>query len=178
MTDVPWSKLRNCVFLGKFSKWDLNFQNCSKALCLGVSKPTKRLAAQSTAYALRNRQGKQAFVKENEKKDENEKKSKSVKSLRYMDDFFLTKDFSLLESCYLYIITKYKASSCCKIEAVIQKGSVKNGFLKILQNSKKSPCARVSFLIKLQLKKRLWHRCFPVNIAKFLRTPIFIEHLR
>ena len=27
------------------------------------------------------------------------------------------------------------------------------------------------------LKKRLWHRCFPVNFAKFLRTPIFTEHL-
>ena len=22
------------------------------------------------------------------------------------------------------------------------------------------------------LKKRLWHRCFPVNFAKFLRTPL------
>ena len=27
------------------------------------------------------------------------------------------------------------------------------------------------------LKKRLWHRCFPVKFAKFLRTPFFIEHL-
>ena len=27
------------------------------------------------------------------------------------------------------------------------------------------------------LKKRLWHRCFPVNFAKFLRTPFFTEHL-
>ena len=27
------------------------------------------------------------------------------------------------------------------------------------------------------LKKRLWHRCFPVNFAKFLRTSFFIEHL-
>ena len=26
-------------------------------------------------------------------------------------------------------------------------------------------------------KKRLLHRCFPVNIAKFLRTALFIEHL-
>ena len=26
-------------------------------------------------------------------------------------------------------------------------------------------------------KKRLWHRCFPVNFAKFLRTLFFIEHL-
>ena len=23
-----------------------------------------------------------------------------------------------------------------------------------------------------------WHKCFPVNFAKFLKTPIFIEHLR
>ena len=36
--------------------------------------------------------------------------------------------------------------------------------------------AKVTFLIKLQarpanlLKKRLWHRCFPVKLAKFLRT--------
>ena len=31
----------------------------------------------------------------------------------------------------------------------------------------------VSFLVKLQtwdLKKRLWHRCFPVNFGKFLRA--------
>ena len=28
------------------------------------------------------------------------------------------------------------------------------------------------------LKKSHWHRCFPVNIAKFLRTPFFTEHLR
>ena len=26
-------------------------------------------------------------------------------------------------------------------------------------------------------KKNLWHRCFPVNFVKFLRTPFFIEHL-
>ena len=28
------------------------------------------------------------------------------------------------------------------------------------------------------LKKRLWHRCFPVNFVKFLGTPFFTEHLR
>ena len=28
------------------------------------------------------------------------------------------------------------------------------------------------------LKMRLWHRCFAVNFAKFLRTPFLIEHLR
>ena len=27
------------------------------------------------------------------------------------------------------------------------------------------------------LEKRLWHMCFPMNFAKFLRTPFLIEHL-
>ena len=27
-------------------------------------------------------------------------------------------------------------------------------------------------------KKRLWHSCFAVNFAKFLRTPFLTEHLR
>ena len=44
----------------------------SKSFCLDVSEPTKRLAAQSTAYALRNWQGKLAFVKQNEKYEKNE----------------------------------------------------------------------------------------------------------
>ena len=28
------------------------------------------------------------------------------------------------------------------------------------------------------LKKRLWHRCVPMNFVKFLGTPFFIEKLR
>ena len=28
------------------------------------------------------------------------------------------------------------------------------------------------------IKKRLWHKCFPVNFVKFLRTPFLTEHLR
>ena len=28
------------------------------------------------------------------------------------------------------------------------------------------------------LKKRLWHRCFPVNFVKFLGTTFFIEDMR
>ena len=78
------------MFLGKYSKWNLNFQNQSKALCLGVSKPTKRFAAQITGYAFLNRQGKQAFVKENETNICVKKKSKPVKSLKYMDEFFVS----------------------------------------------------------------------------------------
>ena len=52
--------------------------------------------------------------------------------------------------------------------------SVKEVLLEISLNSQENNCARVSFLIKLQastlLKKRLSHRCFPVNFSKFLRT--------
>ena len=71
-------------------------------------------------------------------------------------------------------------------QAVAQRCSVKKVFLEISQNSQESTCARLSFLVMLQawglgratlLKKRFWHRCFPVNFAKFLRTPFFTEHL-
>ena len=75
-----------------------------------------------------------------------EKKSRSVKSLRYMDEFFtLTNDFLPLESCQLYINVKYKANNSCKIEAAIQRCSVKKVLLKILQNLQENACARVSF---------------------------------
>ena len=52
-------------------------------------------------------------------------------------------------------------------------------FLEISQNSQENICARVSISIKFATltKKRLWHRCFPVNITKFLRTPFLTEHL-
>ena len=55
---------------------------------------------------------------------------------------------------------------------------VLRNFLKFTGNT----CARVSFSTGLRpatlLKKRLWHRCFPVNFAKFLRTPFLTEHLQ
>ena len=46
-------------------------------------------------------------------------------------------------------------------------------FLEIWQISQENTCTRVSFSIRpaTLLKKRLCHRCFPVNFAKFLRTP-------
>ena len=60
--------------------------------------------------------------------------------------------------------------------------SIKIVFLEISQNSQENTCFRVSFSIKLQaatlLKKRLWHRYFPVNFAKFLRTLFFTEHFQ
>ena len=44
----------------------------------------------------------------------------------------------------------------------------------------KVDCAQQKYLHESSptlLKKRLWHRCFPVNFVKFLRTPFYIKHL-
>ena len=58
-------------------------------------------------------------------------------------------------------------------EAVVKSCSVKKAFLGISQNSLENACARVSFL-----KNWLWHRCFPVNFVKVLRTFFLTEYLR
>ena len=56
--------------------------------------------------------------------------------------------------------------------------SIKKLFLKILQYSKSCKILQIFFNENVGLqscnffKKRLQHRCFPVNIAKFLRTPV------
>ena len=51
-------------------------------------------------------------------------------------------------------------------------------FLKISLNSQGNTLVRVSFFLRPEtlLKKGLWHRCFPRNFAKFLRTPSPTEH--
>ena len=103
---------KSCVSC-KIFEMEFKFSKLVK-MCLGVSEPTKQLAAQSTAYALGNRQGKQAFIK----------KKKKIKKKQPNNDF------SVLESCQLYITAKYKAGNCCKIEAGIQTCSAKKVFLK------------------------------------------------
>ena len=52
-------------------------------------------------------------------------------------------------------------------------------FLKSSQNSQENTRVRASFFLRpaILLKKRLWHRCFPRNFPKFLRTSS-TEHLR
>ena len=66
-------------------------------------------------------------------------------------------------------------------EAVVWRYSLESMFLEISQNSQENTCARASYLIKLKpatlLRKRLWHRCFPVNFAKFLRILFLTQHL-
>ena len=64
-------------------------------------------------------------------------------------------------------------------ESLTQRCSIKKG---VLRNFVKF--TRASFLIKLQasglrpatlLKKKLWHRCIPVNFTKFLRA-LFLQN--
>ena len=58
---------------------------------------------------------------------------------------------------------------CQHSEATARGVFWKKMFLKFLQNSQESTCVRASFLIR----KRLQHRCFPVNFAKFLRASFY-----
>ena len=66
------------------------------------------------------------------------------------------------------------------LEAVAQKCSVRKVFFEILQYSQgKYPCQSLFFnkAAGFLLNERHWHRCFPVNFAKYLRTPFLIEQL-
>ena len=62
--------------------------------------------------------------------------------------------------------------------SIMNRCSIKKLFLKILQYSKSCKILQIFFNENVGLqscnffKKRLQHRCFPVNIAKFLRTPV------
>ena len=64
----------------------------------------------------------------------------------------------------------------CLSRSIHQRCSIKEVFLRISQNSQENFCVKISFLVKLQaepatlLKRILWHRCYAVNFAKFLRT--------
>ena len=93
-------------------------------------------------------------------------------------------------SCFPVTSTKFLRKTFFKEHlrlgerAVVQRCSVKKVFLEISQNLQENTCARVSFFNEdaglrpaTLFKKRLWHRCFPVDFVKFLRTPFFIEHL-
>ena len=43
---------------------------------------------------------------------------------------------------------------------------------------RKTPVSEPRQSCRLKAAKRLWHRCFLENLAKFLRTPFLKEHLR
>ena len=78
-------------------------------------------------------------------------------------------NFLTVNRCF----AKYKASNCCKIEVVIQRISVKKVFLNIFQNLKENPCPRVSFLIKLQLKKETLTQLFSCEFCNIFKNTFF-----
>ena len=71
------------------------------------------------------------------------------------------------------------------VKAVAQRCSVRKGVLRNFAKFTGKRLCQSFFFNKVSglrpatsLKKRLWYRCFPVNYAKFLRTPFLTEHLR
>ena len=69
-------------------------------------------------------------------------------------------------------------------EAVVRRCSVHKGVLKSFTKFTEKHLCQSVFLNKVAglrpltfLKKRLWHRYFLVNFAKFLRAPFFTEHV-
>ena len=65
---------------------------------------------------------------------------------------------STMSSC------SFNFDKALNLEAFSQRCSVKKIILQISQNSQENTCLALG---------RLWHRCFPVNFAKFLRTPFY-----
>ena len=82
----------------------------------------------------------------------------------------------LLVSWYVFFITSRRSHQRCSMK----KGVPRN----ITKFTRKHLCQSL-FLNKVSglrfatlLKMRLWHICFLVNFAEFLRTPFLTEHLR
>ena len=83
---------------------------------------------------------------------------------------FLKTPFLQNISCSCFWQVRVTISNSLFSEAATGGVVYKKVFLKISQNSQETtwePGLRPATL----LKKRLWHTCFPVNFAKFLRSP-------
>ena len=96
--------------------------------------------------------------------------------LSFVYSYLLYQSFTrILEIYYLHARICYSFLSRTPIRYVFLSASYikKQSPRRVLwkgEKVKKAPPAT-------SLKKRLWHRCFPVNFAKFLRTSFFTEHL-
>ena len=73
----------------------------------------------------------------------------------------------IMQGSHAYVKEVMQAT-CDGTEAVTQRCSVKCVFRNFAKFTGKH--LRLSLIFNKLLKKRLWHRCFPVNSAKFLRT--------
>ena len=88
-------------------------------------------------------------------------------------------------NCLLLVLLyiQHPHHHCYNSKAVARRNSTKKMFLEILQTLQEDICVKVSFFNKTAglrpatlLKIRLWHRRFPVNFARFLKTPFITEH--
>ena len=83
------------------------------------------------------------------------------------------------EKMFTEVLSLSKRDRTSRPEVFCKKGVVRN-----FSNSQENTCARVFFnkVAGLKpanlLKKRLRHRYFSVNFAKFLEAPFLTEHLR
>ena len=93
-------------------------------------------------------------------------------ALTSTEKLFINRFFFALLSLILFTLNR-----CSRPEVFCEKDVLKN-FAKFARTY----LCQSLFLIKLQAlgpdTKRPWHRCFPVNFAKFLRTSSLTEHLR
>ena len=77
-----------------------------------------------------------------------------------------------------FYVRYYQGAQNSSIEKQSPGGVTLKGVLKnFTKFTGKHLCQSVFFNKETLLKKRLWHRYFPVDFVKFLRTPFFIEHL-
>ena len=67
--------------------------------------------------------------------------------------------------------------SVASLQAVVQRCFCKKGVPRNFAKFTGKPLCQILFLNKVA-GLRLWHRCFPVNFEKFVRTPFLTEHLR
>ena len=99
-----------------------------------------------------------------------------------LDTFHFAQDWSLGS---VLLTVNYILKKLHHIEAVAWRCSVKKDVLRNFTKFTGKHLRHSLFFNKVAslrhatlLKKRLWHRCFPMNFAKSLKTTFFTEHLR
>ena len=113
------------------------------------------------------------------------KKLNSYSILCLQETFYVFGQYAIIAAVLTSLINPNNFKNQKQItEAAVRRYFSKQVFLEISQYSQQITCVGVSFKKVAGLnasnviKKRLQHRCSPVNFAKFLRTAFFIENLR